>query len=235
MRLSRKQWHSGFTLIDLLVVIAIIAILASLLLPALSGAKQRAKATQCVGNLRQWNLALSLYLHENSDAIPRRGQGVQPLVELDRPDAWFNALPPLVGLPTYETLATNGMMLKPGDHTIYVCPTAQPTAHTNFLPYAMNFYLSPTSRPTPHRLPEIPRPDSLAFMADGGCAYSSTVPSAMPYSAQPRHVKRANLSLLDGHVQSFAGDYLGCGVGEQKHDDVRWQTESDGINHPPIP
>jgi len=132
-------------------------------------------------------------------------------------------------------MVMEGTVPKPGDTTIYVCPTARAKTNGYFLAYAMNFYLSPTSRPTPHRLPEIPRPSSLAFMADGGCAYSSTVPSAKAYSVQARHTVRANISFLDGHVESFAGDYLGCGSGAIERADVHWQTESDGINHAPIP
>ena len=65
----------GFTLIELFVVIAIIAILAALLLPAISAAKDKARRTVCMNNLRQINLGIRIYSDEANDSTPALGQG----------------------------------------------------------------------------------------------------------------------------------------------------------------
>jgi prepilin-type N-terminal cleavage/methylation domain-containing protein/prepilin-type processing-associated H-X9-DG protein len=60
----------AFTLIELLVVIAIIAVLASLLFPTFGRAKENARGTACLGNLRQVGIALQLYVADNRNRLP---------------------------------------------------------------------------------------------------------------------------------------------------------------------
>ncbi len=98
----------AFTLIELLVVIAIIGLLAALLLPALTRAKASAKRIKCTGNVRQINLALTMYADDHRDEI-----GYDTNVYYSYKD--FVA--PYVGLAT--NAQTNFVFVCPADTSLY--------------------------------------------------------------------------------------------------------------------
>jgi prepilin-type N-terminal cleavage/methylation domain-containing protein/prepilin-type processing-associated H-X9-DG protein len=70
MKLNEKSTRHGFTLVELLVVIGIIALLISLLLPALNRARSAARTTQCLSNLKQMGAAYGLYMINSKGKLP---------------------------------------------------------------------------------------------------------------------------------------------------------------------
>ncbi len=229
------MWRRGFTLIELLVVIVVLGVLAGLIGGAAARARSQANSARCVSNLHQWGMALMQYTADHQGFTPRRGQGVQALFQINRPDDWFNALPPYMGLPAFQDAVAANQQPKAGDNSVFVCPSATDPGGAYFLPYGMNMYLSPWIRPQAHRMLDLPSPEQLAFLADAPGQYSSTIPSTLPFSVIARHDGRANVCFVDGHVASFDGKYMGCGLGEPTLPDIRWQTLSTGVNQQPLP
>ena len=219
----------GFTLVELLVVIAIIAVIAGLSLSAISKTQAARGQVESAARMRQWGGALGLYLSANDGDLPRRGQGVQPVTQLERPEDWFNALPPLLNQPGYGTLVTTGKRPKANANSIFVRPGAKDPGGVAFLSYAMNMNLSPWNLPDPTKITRIEQPATTVFLAESPGAYASTYPSTHPYGCVAPYNGRGNILFLDGHVGVFDADYIGVGKGDPQRDDVRWLTgtESD--------
>jgi prepilin-type N-terminal cleavage/methylation domain-containing protein/prepilin-type processing-associated H-X9-DG protein len=101
-----RKWISSFTLIEMLVVIAIIAILAGLLLPALARAREESRRKSCSSNLSQIVKACTTYQEPNGDFFPAFEQytytdpPIGPATGFSHTSAWPNAIPQANWAPT---------------------------------------------------------------------------------------------------------------------------------------
>jgi prepilin-type N-terminal cleavage/methylation domain-containing protein len=109
--------RSGFTLIELLVVIAIIAILAAILFPVFAQARESARSTSCLSNMKQMGLALRMYGQDYDETYPNIRLYIDPNVSCCNLDlTWKNVIQPYVknkgvfGCPSNKSVRTT-----PGD------------------------------------------------------------------------------------------------------------------------
>lgn len=189
----------AFSLVELLVVLAIVSLLAALTLPALARARTRAQGIVCTGQLRQLGVAVRLYATDHDDFLPRS----QHSAAAHRERPWGSALAPYLG---GHTEAWTQLLV-----TVYHCPS---DTRAGAWSYGLNVYfeLGPEDdyegKPrTWRRLGCIPRPSLTILFAENRSAADHLMPNfwTRPEDAvevaHQRHAGRANYLFVDGHAK----------------------------------
>ena len=127
---NRTRRTHAFTLVELLVVIGIIAVLISILLPALNRARRSARETQCLSNVRQLTVALITATTERKGRTHRMSHASD--------GGWHHTLAPYLGERNYNT----GVSQSGHSMSVLLCPEAY-EEH----PYSMSFYFGTRTLP----------------------------------------------------------------------------------------
>lgn len=201
--------RAAFTLVELLVVVAIIAIVISIALPALAGARASARGVACLSGLRSIGQAVTLYADANRDHYPISSHTSGSIVS---GSGWLLSLQPYGVTPTFRK-----------------CPL-DPFRAERLTSYATNEHFEPltpgvdyhpvTRRPLPGGRPRaydrmvlVPRPAATIYVYEpagaGSVDHLSTHQFASPADVETsiavkRHLGAANYLYADGHAAAWA-------------------------------
>lgn len=180
----------AFSLLEVLLVIAIMILLAALLLPTINQVKERGRQTTCLSNLRQIGMAIALYTEDNSDTLPigaYNSQSATPTMQWDF--SWHNEI-----LPYLQ-----------GKSGVLLCPSVgQPSDYRTSYganPWVITYYAS---------LPEatVLHPSAVVAVAEHQTDDWNCAPWSWQYDPKhtyltPRHGDRTEVLFLDGRVQTM--------------------------------
>jgi prepilin-type N-terminal cleavage/methylation domain-containing protein/prepilin-type processing-associated H-X9-DG protein len=192
MRASR-----AFTLVELLVAIAVIAILAAMFLSAFSRTRATTLAITCRNNLRQWGLATQAFATDHEDFFPKNGSSGGNSTG----EGWYVDLPMELNLPTYHEMPwrTNAN-IDPGN-SIWICPSnARRSNGNNLFHYCLNENVNGTGSSNQVKMASIRQPTTMIWLFDNGGA----APVAQWNNVHSNlHSRGAQFLFIDGHVARF--------------------------------
>lgn len=202
----------GFSLVELVVTVAILAILVSLAVPAVADAHRKTQNTQCLSKLKILGSGIALYSQDNDWEFPRSFHSCSGAGKTE----WSRAILPYLGLPSNpSTIEWTALFNK-----FYRCPADKQT-DPNIWSYALNVYfeLSPDgddyagAPATWNRITNVNHPSASILLAEPRgiyfgdhlmCHQWSGLAGARNALDSKRHGKTSNYLFVDGHAECLA-------------------------------
>ena len=187
----------GFTLLELVVVVAVLAVLATLLLPALARARDTARSGTCLSHLRHWGLGTQLYALDGGGRLPADGAPNG----LSTRNAWYADLPPSMGIaPYHEEGAWRTNARAPLGHPLWFCPSNPRRSNGHLLfHFCLNRHLNGSGRDSrPRHLDSFAEPSRTVWIFDNGGRAAVAGPGNLHRTI---HRGAANILFLDGGVR----------------------------------
>ena len=205
---ARKSAHA-FTLIELLVVIAIIAILAALLLPALSLAKEAARRTACLSNLRQIGAAVHMYGLDFEDRLPNIWDSGVGGGNDSGSNGWMYFLN--LGAPTRFDPTRGSIYTYAENRGIFECPVDRTDRGDS---YAMNALLSQATAVAGFwagvAASSVKSPSSTFLFLEEAAPETTNDSFFDPRNdhSTGRHTRGGNFAFCDGHASHYKTNFI---------------------------